>query len=345
MTSTKPRLLTKRIRPVEVKDLDAVERFAFGSSLGITSLPRNRDLLLKKIKTSVSSFEKEVTQPEGEKYLFVLEDIDEDKVIGCCGIDACAGWYEPLFYFKEVSVNLFKESLGIDQKLTLLKPIAESPGRSSLCSLYLDKDYRKGGVGRLLSFSRFLFIALQPKRFTHYITAELRGVIQDNGNCPFYEGVLKPIIGLSFEEAITYYSEDKTKITSLLPDLEIYVELLPKEIQALIKKVHERTLPAYEMLKNEGFEETDYVDLFDGGPQVQCAKENIQTIKKLQKGTVSQIIEDNAEPPYQLVSKAEGKPVIAYGIVKNLKEGEYALNKKCASMLGISVGDTIAVRF
>jgi len=63
---------------------------------------------------------------------------------------------------------------------------------------------------------------------------------------------------------------NKQFISDLMPKYPIYVPLLPEPAREVIGQVHKATLPAYNMLKLEGFQDSGYVDIFDAGPTVEA---------------------------------------------------------------------------
>ncbi|MEO0890435.1 MAG: arginine N-succinyltransferase, partial [Pseudomonadota bacterium] len=68
-------------------------------------------------------------------------------------------------------------------------------------------------------------------------------------------------------------------IADLMPKLPIYINLLSPEAQAVIGKVHDNTRPALKLLEREGFTNRSYVDIFDGGPTVECDLRNIESVR------------------------------------------------------------------
>ena len=56
-------------------DLDPLLELAGLAGAGLTTLPKDRDLLKKRIDKSIKSFAAETDRPGGEQYLFVMEDI------------------------------------------------------------------------------------------------------------------------------------------------------------------------------------------------------------------------------------------------------------------------------
>lgn len=55
-------------------DLDAIFHLAEHCGIGITTLPKDRELLNKRLKWSCTSFKKTIDKPTNEFYLFVLEE-------------------------------------------------------------------------------------------------------------------------------------------------------------------------------------------------------------------------------------------------------------------------------
>ena len=48
----------------------------------------------------------------------------------------------------------------------------------------------------------------------------------------------------------------------------------------MIGVVHDKTRPALKLLEAEGLQYRGYVDIFDGGPTVECELENIRSVKE-----------------------------------------------------------------
>ncbi len=86
-----------------------------------------------------------------------------------------------------------------------------------------------------------------------------------------------------------------------MPRLPIYINLLSKEAQEVIGKVHENTVPALKLLENEGFVCRDYVDIFDAGPTVECDMRNIESVRHSFRAKVK-ISEHSSSQDYLLVN-------------------------------------------
>lgn len=262
------------IRPIRKNDLDAYEHLAITSSPGMVNLPKNRRLLKIIIEESLASFQNEVKTPRDETYLFVLENTVTGEIGGTSAIMSRAGVKHPLLYFK------IKQEPSASEPVSYLQPEIEQNGASEICGLFLKHDFRHTGLGRLLSLSRFMFIAAFRERFQKEIFAEMRGFCTAEHENPFWNGIGKHFLAIDYLSLLKLAETDHEKIKKAFPRFPIYISLLPDDVQETIGKIHPKTVPAMQMLKSEGFSEINEVDFFDGGPHVGAKTENIRTIKE-----------------------------------------------------------------
>lgn len=282
------------IRPITQNDAEAFIDIAYHASIGMTSMPRNRELLQERVNDSERSFAKQILQPEDEKYLFVLEDTNTGAIGGTCGIIAKSKHETPLYFYRlEESTQPSAYPSAIPKTVPLMRVVHYYDSPSEICSLYLTPEFRRGGYGRLLSISRFLFIAAYPHRFDRILYASMRGHIDTNNISPFWEGIGRHFLDMEFETLMNLSDEDAINIPSALPAHPIYINLLPKDVQAAIGKTHAETYPALNMLMQEGFKLTDEIDVFDGGPNIAA---EIQEIRAVKSSTVVRIAEITPKP-------------------------------------------------
>lgn len=272
------------IRPIRLDDLDALVQMARTAGAGFTSLPPDADFLRRKIELSLRSFDADVTEAAHERYLFVLADSDSGEVGGCCAIEAACGLDEP-FYNYHVGITVHaNRALGVYNRIPTLHLSNDYTATSVLCSLYLRPEFRAGGAGRLLSRSRFLFMAGFPQRFADKVIAEMRGVSDEHGRSPFWEGLGRHFFSIDYEQAEHIVGMgNKAVIAELMPPHPIYSVLLPREAQEVMGRVHPQTAPALHLLEQEGFRYQNYVDIFDGGPTVEAPLMEIRSIRKAQR--------------------------------------------------------------
>ena len=271
----------KIIRPIQLTDLDALVHMAQTAGAGFTSLPPVPDFLKQKIELSLQSFDTDVKVPGHERYMFVLEETDTGEVGGCCAVEAACGLDESFYnYHVGLTVHASRE-LHLYNKTPTLYLTNDLTGTSVLCSLYLRPEFRDGGSGRLLSTSRFMFMAAHAGRFAQKVIAEMRGVSDERGRSPFWEGLGRHFFTIGYSEAEHVVGMgNKAFIAELMPKHPIYAVLLPPEAQAVMGKVHEQTAPALRLLEQEGFRYQGYIDIFDGGPAVEAPMTEIRSIRR-----------------------------------------------------------------
>ena len=269
------------IRPILSSDFEALYQIAEESGHGFTSLPANEDLLRSKIARVEASFLKEVDKPFDEGYLMVLEDTETGEVVGTCGLEAAVGMEDAFYHYRLGTEVYHSEQIDVRNEVETLTLCHDYTGAAELCTLFLRESYRKNNNGRMLSRSRFLFLAQHIHRFGQTVIAEMRGKSDKEGNSPFYGWLQKHFLGIDFVEA-DYLSGlgKKAFMAEMMPKKSVYVCLLPKEAQKAIGEVHGNTRPALNLLRAEGFRCRGYVDIFDGGPTVECNINDIRSVRE-----------------------------------------------------------------
>ncbi|WP_417659033.1 arginine N-succinyltransferase [Pseudidiomarina sp.] len=270
------------VRPIKPQDYAALYRCAVESGHGFTSLPVDEDLLRRRIARAQEAFAREqVSEPGDEGYLFVMEDTDTGEVVGCSAIEAAVGLSDAFYHYRLGKVTHHSKELDIYNALETLTLCNDYTGFSELCTLFLREPFRKNMNGRVLSRFRMLFMAEFRNRFSEVAIAEMRGVSDENGQSPFWGWLQQHFFSMDFTQAdyLTGIGE-KTFVAELMPQLPIYVKLLPPEAQAVIGQVHDNTRPALKMLQSEGFRCRGYVDIFDAGPTVEAEVSNIKSVRE-----------------------------------------------------------------
>lgn len=286
------------IRPIQRQDLDALIAIAELSGPGFTSLPHHPGLLELKIAQSIDSFKQPVSRTKGEHYLFVLEDTEQQTVIGTSAITSSVGMADPWYHYRIGTVVHASRKLRVHNQFRTLYLCNDYTGHSEVCSLFLHPDYRRNKNGALLSKSRFLFMAQYPERFAERVIAEMRGVSTAEGVSPFWEGLGRRFFSMDFSEA-DYLTGlgNKSFIAELMPKSSIYIHLLSEAAQQVIGEVHSNTRPARKMLEDEGFRFDGYVDIFDAGPTLVTRLKDIHSIRHSETQSVQRVdrIQDNQE--------------------------------------------------
>jgi len=119
--------------------------------------------------------------------------------------------------------------------------------------------------------------------------AEMRGVIDEHGYSPFWESLGKRFFSMDFSRAdYLCGTGQKAFIAELMPKHPIYTDFLSEEARAVIGEVHPQTAPARAVLEKEGFRYRDYIDIFDGGPTLECDIDRVRMIRKSRLVTVAE---------------------------------------------------------
>lgn len=266
------------VRPIEGADFPQFLELVKKAQVGLSSLPLDEAYLKKRIKDSLSIFE----DPNYDgSYLFVLEDTDLG-VVGCCGITPRTGGEHP-FYTFELNHEIHPPTqLTRREHHPFVKLLKVFQGPTEIGSLFLDPDYRKIGIGKLLSFSRFLFMSNFPSCFRNEVIAEIRGVISQDGRSPFFEAIGKHFFNMEFPYVDYITSLNKDLLQDLLPRQSIYINLIPEDARDCIGQIHTLTQGAYNMLERQGFKPKNWIDVFDAGPVLSANLYEIQAVRESQ---------------------------------------------------------------
>ncbi len=330
------------IRPIQHSDYDALHRIAVESGHGFTSLPVNEELLKQRISHAEESFSKQVTQPGNEGYLFVMEDTETGAVVGTTGIEAAVGLDDAFYHYHLGKVVHHSRKLNIYNTVETLSLCNDYTGASEICTLYLTESHRKNSNGRFLSRVRFLFIAEHLERFSETIIAEMRGVSDENGRSPFWNWLEEHFFSIDFPTAdyLTGIGK-KVFIAELMPKHPIYVNLLSKDAQQVINKVHEKTVPALRLLEAEGFSRRGYVDIFDAGPTVEAQAHSVKTINESKKCQV--LIGDVTSDDKFIICNTQVADFKAIQAPLSLREtaNQAMISAETADALNVKEGDWI----
>ena len=331
----------KVIRPGRIGDLDAMMRLAHSAGPGLTTLPPNEDILGARLKESEEAFAKDVVRPRGELYMLVMENLLTAKVVGCSGILARVGGFDP-FYSYEIRSRVHEsKALGVRKEVQSLHLVANHAGPSEVGSLYIHPEARGGGAGRLVSLSRFMFMAAFPGRFAEEVIAEMRGVLDDQQESPFWNAVGRHFFEIDFVQADRRCAGNKEFIAELMAEHPIYLALLPEAAQAVVGKVHPDTKPALRLLEQEGLTFGGEVDIFDAGPTYRSPLPEVRTYRESRVGVFEQVTRPDSESALMILSNDALDFRATLGHVQVSPEGGVGLARDVALALGLHLGDTV----
>ncbi|MFN7176258.1 MAG: arginine N-succinyltransferase [Thermaurantiacus sp.] len=289
MPAPDPALLARwHVRPARAADLDALLELAALTGGGFTNLPHDGQALAERIAWSEESLGVARAEPEDELYLLVLEERDTGRIGGTASLFSRVGVRWPFYSYKLTTISLKSRELERTFRTEVLHLVNDFDGASEVGGLFLHPDLRAGGLGRLLAKSRYLFIAGHRARFAKLVLAELRGVIDEGGNAPFWDAIAGRFFGMSFAEADRFNSLHGNQfIADLMPKYPVYVALLADDARAVIGQPHPAGRAALALLEKEGFGFHGYVDIFDGGPTVDAPVDSLETVREATRAEVS----------------------------------------------------------
>jgi arginine N-succinyltransferase len=305
------------LRSVETKDLKALYRLS--TIMTFINLPPDEDIIARKIASSIKSFTSPSKNFFDNYYIFVLEDTENEDILGVSMIHAQHGTEdEPHFYLTVGQEAKFSQTINTGFVHGTLKLGLDTNGPTEIGGLILNPEFRgsKNKLGKQLSFVRFLYMAINPDRFRPMVHSELMPPLDKYGNSPLWEAVGRRFLNMNYTEADILSRSNKEFILSLFPSENIYQTLLPMEARESIGKVGKETEPVKKMLESIGFKYTYEVDPFDGGPHYRCPLKEIRPVKEKITGS--------------LVASAKFDSANARDVLLNVKkEGHDFFSLKC----------------
>ncbi|KVD87773.1 arginine N-succinyltransferase [Burkholderia stagnalis] len=332
------------VRVVQTGDVDALVSLAKETGPGLTTFKPDRDALAARIERTRRTLAGQAAAGEAG-YFFVMEDSATGDIAGVCGIESQVGLEQPFYNYRVSTVVHASQELGVWTRMHALNISHDLTGYAEVCSLFLSPRYRTGGVGGLLSRSRFMFIAQFRERFPERICAELRGHFDDDGTSPFWRAVGSHFYQIDFNAADYLSSHGrKSFLAELMPRYPVYVDLLPRDAQDAVGLTHRDTLPARKMLEAEGLRYQNHVDIFDAGPVLECHVNDLRTVRESVVVPVSIGSPDaQDDTPKSLVSNTslgDFRVGVAPGVVAN---GTFVMSAADAAALDVKAGDPVRV--
>jgi arginine N-succinyltransferase len=331
-----------RVRRSRLDDLDDLYNLA--KQFGLLNLPADKHRLLKKLEISDQSFKGELPKQNAE-YLFVLEDCEEKRVIGSSLIMAKHGSHEvPHSAFQVFKKNHYSEDLGIGFIHQVLKLKIDTDGPTEIGGLLVDRAYRNRPekLGKLISLSRFLYMANHPTHFEETVLCELTPPLTHEGRSEFWEALGRRFTGLPYQEADLLSQTHKEFISALFPQGEIYLCLLDSQARAVLGRVSEQTKPAQHLLECIGFEYIEEVDPFDGGPHFECSLNKIKVIAQSKEMTLTNFSNPSMKDTC-IISFQSGDDFYCITCNADVRENEVMIPSQCLPLLEAQIGDSVRV--
>ncbi|MBJ00510.1 MAG: arginine N-succinyltransferase [Halobacteriovoraceae bacterium] len=330
------------IRPIKDKDLAGLMELLKVSGHGLTSLPKDEEIIRHKILISERSVAHRGDRPGGEAYLFVMEELFTGKIVGVSGIISKIGGFEAYYFYHLKSEVMKSQSLSVEKEVKSLHFEKTHSGPAEICSLFLSPEFRNSQNGRFLSLSRFLYMAENRRHFEDNVIAEMRGRVNDEGHSPFWDAVGQKFMNIDFVQADYLQMKSRKFIDELLPKYPILVDLLPKEAQDVVAQVHPNTEPAKRILEQEGFQFNGLVGIFEPGPVLEAPLDEVRALKESKVLEVGEIVDADFESDVFIISnsgKIDFKACL--GKLKVLDNGKAQISAVTATALKLRFGERL----
>lgn len=328
------------IRPSREDDLEHLYEMAKLTGGGFTNLPADRDALRGKLERSAKAFANTGDELTDETFLLVLENTETGAVRGTCQLMTQVGQQWPFYSYRLNTLTQYSQELDRTVRAEMLHLVTDLEGCSEVGGLFLHPNERAGGLGLLLARSRYLFIAMHRQRFAERVLAELRGIIDDRGGSPFWDGVAGRFFGMTFQEADYFNAINGNQfIADLMPKHPVYVAMLDDDAREVIGLPHPTGRAAMRMLEKEGLRFEGYVDIFDGGPTMLARTDDVVSVAEAAPRALGNAALDSGE-----------RALLATGHLTDFRccygaravDGEsIAIDSAGADILRVGEGDTV----
>ncbi|WP_447724208.1 arginine N-succinyltransferase [Sphingomonas koreensis] len=331
--------MTFLIRPAREDDLQALYEMAKLTGGGFTNLPPEKPALRTKLERSALAFSRTDDALKDELFVLVLENVETREVRGTCQIFTQVGQRWPFYSYRLGTETKHSEALARTFRAEILSLVNDLEGCSEVGGLFLHPGERAGGLGMLLARSRYLFIAMHRARFGDRVLAELRGVIDEAGGSPFWDGVAGRFFGMNFQQADEFNAIHGNQfIADLMPKHPIYTAMLTESARSVIGLPHPSGRAAMRMLEQEGFAFENYIDIFDGGPTMTARTDQVMTVRDSRSDKVAEVADGGSA---SIIARgALGDFRACHGRI-GLSDGGVTVDSVSASILGVEAGQEV----
>lgn len=332
--------MTFVVRAARDEDLEHLYEMAKLTGGGFTNLPPDRRALTAKLDRSHAAFARPDGEIEDELFVLILENTATGEVRGTCQVFTEVGRRHPFYSYRISTLTQTSRELARTFRAEMLSLTTDLEGSSEVGGLFLHPGERAGGLGLLLARSRYLFIKAHRARFADRILAELRGVIDEAGGSPFWDGLAGRFFGMNFQDADQFNAVNGHQfIADLMPKHPIYTAMLTETARAAIGLPHPSGRAAMRMLENEGFAFENYVDIFDGGPTMTAKTDKVRTIERARECRVIALDEGGEQALVATGRLADWR--CAYATLRPVGDDGVVIGAGGAKALGVGEDATV----
>ena len=333
--------MTFRLRAAHSDDLEPLYEMAKLTGGGFTNLPPDRKALARKLERAAAAFGRDDDQLADDQFVLVLENTQTGAVRGTCQLMSMVGQQWPFYSYRKTTLTQHSQELDRTVRAEMLSLVTDLEGSSEVGGLFLHPNERAGGLGLLLARSRYLFIAMHRARFADRVLAELRGIIDERGGSPFWDGVAGRFFGMNFQEADYFNAINGNQfIADLMPKHPVYIAMLSDSAREVIGVPHPTGRAAMRMLEDENFAFEGYLDIFDGGPTMLARTDQVKSVAEARRTTVVSTSLERGEKALIATGRL-GTFRACYGARELGEDGTVAIDASTADLLGVGEGDEV----
>lgn len=313
--------------------------------LDTVNLPNDREAIRGILEQAQKSFAGAIKDPRRREYVFVLVDLERQRIVGTSMIIGQLGRRDAPYIY----VDVFEEervSATLDKHFrhVVLKIGYSYNGPTEIGGLIVDPEYRKKPerLGLMISYVRFLYIKMHRDWFRDELLAELLPPLEPDGTSHLWDAVGRKFTDMTYAEADLLSKKNKEFIKGLFPEGAIYATLLPQTAQDVIGKVGAQTKGVEKMLRRIGFRYAERVDPFDGGPHFTAPTDEVALVQRAHEAVVAKLAPPTQLPKTRALVAVEAAESPYFRCVaaccKTSGEGGIEVGADAAAHLGVAEG-------
>jgi arginine N-succinyltransferase len=333
------------IRAAVPEDEDQLMRLA--AHLNTVNLPNDGPHIRRLLDHNDKSFRAQVDVRK-RKYVFVLWDLERNVAAGTSMLIAQLGRRDaPYIYFDVIDEEKYSGAFDRHFHHTALRLGFSYKGPTEIGGLIVSPDYRQAPekLGLLISYVRFLYLAIHRDLFQEEILAELLPPLEPDGTSHLWNAIGRHFTQMSYAEADLLSSENKDFVRDLFPRELIYATLLSPEAQSIIGKVGAQTRGVEKMLHRIGFRYAHRIDPFDGGPHFVAQASDISLVQTTERVTLAEAATGTTNAVRALIAREyDGPPYLrAVSSYVRLEQQRAHVHEDAVRHLELTAGDPIVV--
>ena len=221
-------------------------------------------------------------------------------------------------------------------------------GPTEIGGLILLPEYRRNtdGLGKALSYVRFLFMRMHREMFRNQVLSELLPPLEADGTSKLWEALGRKFTGLSYQEADLVSKDNK----------EFHPRVVPRRSDP--RRAPSRTTcsrssarsgpetrPVEAMLRKIGFDYAEQIDPFDGGPHFVANTDQITIVRDSAEVEVKTVDAADTERPWAVLAVHGGTHRPPFRAISTrvipMENGGLGITAEARQRLGVEDGQKV----